>query len=83
MSDENRSSRNGSKGDEIEPKVSEPMANATQPAAVAEADPADEPLEPSLVFQGFRVRPPNHLSPIASAPRESLQSGPHPLRRGA
>ena len=33
-------------GDEIEPKVSEPIAKATAPAAVAEADPADEPLEP-------------------------------------
>ena len=33
-------------GDEIEPSVSEPMLNATHPAAVAEAGPADEPLEP-------------------------------------
>jgi hypothetical protein len=33
-------------GDEIEPSVSEPMLNATQPAAVAEAGPADDPLEP-------------------------------------
>jgi hypothetical protein len=33
-------------GDEIEPSVSEPMLNATQPAAVAEAGPADEPLDP-------------------------------------
>ena len=33
-------------GDEIEPSVSEPMLNATQPAAVADAGPAEEPLEP-------------------------------------
>jgi len=33
-------------GDEIDPSVSEPMLNATQPAAVAEAGPADEPLDP-------------------------------------
>jgi len=33
-------------GEEIEPSVSEPMLNATHPAAVAEAGPADEPLEP-------------------------------------
>src|ERR1700722_17833069 len=57
-------------GDEIEPKVSEPIAKATAPAAVAEADPADEPLEPWFVYQGFRGRPPNHLLPIANAPRE-------------
>jgi hypothetical protein len=33
-------------GNEIDPSVSEPMLNATQPAAVAEAGPAEEPLEP-------------------------------------
>src|SRR5579862_5455549 len=55
-------------GDEIDPNVSEPIAKATHPAAVADAEPADEPLEPCLVFHGLRVRPPNHLSPIASAP---------------
>src|SRR6185312_10176788 len=59
-------------GEEIDPSVSEPMAKATQPAAVAEADPADDPLDPCLVFQGLRVMPPNHLSPCASAPRVSL-----------
>src|SRR6188768_518563 len=55
-------------GDTIEPHVSVPMANATNPAAVAEADPADEPLDPSSVFQGLRVMPPNHTSPHASSP---------------
>src|SRR4051812_32918825 len=33
-------------GEEIEPSVSVPIANATQPAAVADADPADDPLDP-------------------------------------
>jgi len=33
-------------GDEIEPSVSEPIANPTQPAAVAEDGPAEEPLDP-------------------------------------
>ena len=33
-------------GDDIEPSVSYPMLNATHPAAVAEAGPADDPLEP-------------------------------------
>src|SRR5689334_18442196 len=30
-------------GDEIDPSVSVPIAKATQPAAVAEAEPADDP----------------------------------------
>src|SRR5262245_61311997 len=47
-------------GDEIDPSVSEPIANATQPAATAEHDPADEPDEPWSSFHGFRVRSPNH-----------------------
>src|SRR5215467_15166103 len=55
-------------GDEIEPRVSEPMLNATHPAAVAEAGPADDPLDPWCVFHGFRVTPPNHTSPSANAP---------------
>src|SRR5208282_2130662 len=59
-------------GDEIDPSVSVPIANGTQPLAVAEAEPAEEPLEPSLVFQGFFVRPPNYLSPIARAPSDSF-----------
>ena len=33
-------------GDEIEPSVSEPILKATQPAEVAEAGPADDPLDP-------------------------------------
>src|SRR6516164_6705938 len=40
-------------GDQIDPYVSVPMANATRPADVAEAGPAEEPLLPSLVFQGL------------------------------
>src|SRR5689334_9216628 len=59
-------------GEEMDPSVSEPMANATQPAEVAEAEPADDPLEPCFGFQGLRVMPPNHLSPCANAPSVSL-----------
>jgi len=33
-------------GDEIDPRVSEPMLKATHPAAVADAGPAEEPLDP-------------------------------------
>lgn len=33
-------------GDEIDPSVSEPMLKATHPAAVADAGPAEDPLEP-------------------------------------
>src|ERR1700727_1706734 len=70
-------------GEEIEPNVSEPMAKGPHPQAAPKAEPADEPLEPSLVFHGFRVRPPNHLSPIASAPRESfaIRTAPASSRR--
>ena len=60
----------------ILPKVSLPILNPTQPAAVAEALPADEPLEPILGFQGQRVIPPNHRSPIASAPNDNLATSP-------
>ena len=59
-------------GEEMEPRVSDPIVNATQPADVAEAGPAEEPLEPCLGFQGLRVRPPNQTSPMARAPRVSL-----------
>src|SRR5205807_7472485 len=65
-------------GDEMEPSVSEPMLNATQPAAVADAGPADEPLEPCAEFQGLRVLPPNHLSPCARAPRVNLATSTAP-----
>src|ERR1700677_5058019 len=53
-------------GEEMDPSVSEPMANATHPADTALAEPAEEPLEPCSGFQGLRVRPPNHLSPMAN-----------------
>src|SRR5206468_2706475 len=65
-------------GDEIEPSVSEPMLNATQPAAVADAGPAEEPLEPCEGFHGFRVLPPNHTSPCASAPSVSFATSTAP-----
>src|SRR5712692_935163 len=65
-------------GEEIEPSVSEPMANATQPADVADAEPADDPLEPCAVFHGLRVFPPNQWSSMASAPRLSLATSTAP-----
>src|SRR6185437_3600862 len=65
-------------GDEMDPNVSEPMEKATHPAEVAEAGPADDPLEPCFGFQGLRVRPPNHQSPIASAPSVSLATSTAP-----
>src|SRR5260370_36254196 len=65
-------------GEEMEPSVSDPIAKATQPAAVAEAEPADDPLEPWRVFQGLRVMPPNHLSPCANAASVSLATTPAP-----
>src|SRR5947209_12670536 len=72
-----------SHGDRMEPSVSDPIANATQPATVADAGPAEEPLEPSAVFHGFRVMPPNHLPPIASSPSVSfaISTAPASSRR--
>ncbi len=55
-------------GATIDPHVSVPMAKATSPAAVAEPDPADDPLDPSSRFHGLRVLPPNQTSPHARAP---------------
>src|SRR5258708_30199176 len=65
-------------GEEIEPRVSDPMEKATQPAAVAEAGPAEDPLEPCRVFQRLRGIPPNHLSPWARAPRFRLATSTAP-----
>src|ERR1700676_5485876 len=65
-------------GDEMEPSVSEPMLKATQPAAVAEAGPADEPLDPWLVFHGFLVTPPNQTSPCARAPKVNFATSTAP-----
>src|SRR5258708_30890041 len=55
-------------GEEIDPSVSVPMANPTQAAAVAEAEPAEEPLEPCSGVQGLRVMPPNQRSPWRNEP---------------
>ena len=41
----------------MEPSVSVPMENPTRPAAVDEADPADDPLDPISRFQGLFVVP--------------------------
>ena len=49
-------------GEVIEPSVSVPMAKAQSPAAVALAEPALDPLEPSFRFQGLRVTPPYQMS---------------------
>src|SRR5271163_2099472 len=59
-------------GAEMDPSVSDPMLKATQPAAVADAGPAEEPLDPWSVFHGLRVIPPNQWSPMASAPSVNL-----------
>jgi hypothetical protein len=65
-------------GETMEPRVSVPTANPTNPAAVAAPGPADDPLDPSPVFQGFRVRPPNHRSPEARAPIDNLATSTAP-----
>ena len=65
-------------GETMLPSVSEPSANPTRPAAVAEPGPADEPDEPSSRFHGFLVCPPNQTSLSASAPRLSLAASTAP-----
>src|SRR5438105_2837024 len=65
-------------GDTILPSVSLPSAKPTSPAAVALAEPADEPLDPCRASQGLRVMPPNHWSPMASAPSVSLATSTAP-----
>ena len=47
----------------MDPRVSVPIEKAQSPAAVADAEPALDPLDPSSTFQGFRVLPPNQMSP--------------------
>src|SRR3954464_14593528 len=49
-------------GEEMEPSVSVPIAKPTQPAATADAEPADDPEEPCDVRHGLRVRSP--LEPL-------------------
>src|SRR5262249_31013797 len=66
-------------GETMLPSVSLPRENPTSPAAVAQAGPAEEPLEPALGSQGlFVLRSPNHSSPQASAPSDSLATSTDP-----
>ena len=59
-------------GETIEPSVSEPIAKGKSPAATEEAEPAEDPEEPRLRFQGFLVVPPNQTSPQANSPKVNL-----------
>ena len=68
-------------GDTMEPCVSVPMPKATQPPAVAEAGPADDPLEPCVRFHGLLVRPPNHWSFCANNPVDSFAISTAPALR--
>src|SRR4029077_8211186 len=65
-------------GDAMDPSVSLPTLKTTQPAAVADAGPADDPLDPCAGLQGLRVLPPYHSSPIASAPSVSFATSTAP-----
>ena len=53
-------------GPTIDPDVSVPMPNATQPPPVAEPGPADEPPDACVVFHGFFVWPRNQFAPCAN-----------------
>ena len=65
----------------IDPLVSVPIANPTQPDAVADEGPADEPLDPTVGSHGLFVCPPNHWSPEASSPVASFASSTAPASR--
>ena len=65
----------------IDPPVSVPMATPTRPAAVADAGPAEDPLDPRDTSQGLRVLPPNQTSPIASSPDVSFATSTAPAAR--
>src|ERR1700684_1234068 len=54
------------------PPVSLPIANPTNPAAVAAPGPALEPDAPPPISHGFMVWPPNQMSLSASAPKLSF-----------
>src|SRR5712691_13559841 len=71
-------------GEMIEPSVSVPIEKPTNPADVADAGPADEPLEPVLsssICHGFLVTPANQRPPCASAPIESFATRTAPAAR--
>ena len=65
-------------GETMEPYVSLPIAKGTSPAETAAAGPALDPLDPCSTFHGLFVRPPNHTSPHARAPSESLATSTAP-----
>src|SRR5262245_56399708 len=52
-------------GETMEPSVSLPIVKPTAPAAVAAAEPADEPLDPCSGFHGLRVMAAYQTSPQA------------------
>ena len=59
--------------DEVDAEVSWCLtAKATAPATTAAAGPAEEPDEPSFIFQGFFTLPPHHTSSKAISPVASL-----------
>ena len=59
--------------DEVDAEVSQGLtAKATAPATTAAAGPAEEPDEPSSIFQGFFTLPPHHTSSKAISPVASL-----------
>src|SRR6185436_8190041 len=68
-------------GETIDPDVSVPIPNATHPAAVADAGPAEEPLELWLKFHGFFVPPPNQLPPCANWPVDNFAINTAPALR--
>ena len=57
------------------------MPKPTQPAAVADEGPADDPLDPCDGSHGLFVCPPNHWSPLASSPVATFAISTAPASR--
>src|SRR6266571_3073304 len=68
-------------GARIEPSVSVPMEKPTNPPAVADPGPADEPCDPIDVSHGFIVCPANQMSSSANSPVASLPMSTAPASR--
>ena len=64
-------------GETIEPRVSVPIENPTNPAAVADPEPAEEPLAPCLGSKDY-AHPPNQTSPLANEPETNLATSTAP-----
>ena len=55
----------------IDPPVSVPVATSERPAAIAAAEPLEDPPGTYFLFQGFKVAPKSEFSPLAPCAQAS------------